>query len=364
MILKSIIDHLEAWAPLSFQENYDNAGLIIGSPEQRINKALLCLDITEAIIDEAIACKCNLIIAHHPILFGGIKKLNGKNYEERVVIKAIKNDIAVYATHTNLDNMFNGVNQKIAEKLDLSQLKILQAKSDTLKKIQFFAPATSRKKICQDLFQIGAGYIGNYTHCSFATSGVGTFMGNTQSNPAVGKKEQFEQVNEERVEMIFPAHLSSKIITSLHQNHPYETPAFDILSVENKNSAIGAGLLGQTSKPVSTDFFLETIKKTFQVKTIRHTAILKPTIQSVALCGGSGSFLLQEAIKANADIFISADFKYHQFFDADTQILIADIGHYEIEQFTPELIQQYLSEKIPTFATLLSKVNTNPINYF
>ena len=364
MKIQDITRCLENFAPLSLQESYDNCGLILGNHQQEVTKALLCLDSTEAVVDEAIATGCNLIIAHHPIVFSGLKKLNGKNYIERTVIKAIKNDIAIYAIHTNLDNVSRGVNLKIGEKLGLKNLQILSPKKQLLKKLATYVPEADAETVRNALFVAGAGNINNYTKCSFNTPGTGTFEGNEQSKPTIGEPGKTATVQEQKIEVVFPIYYEGKIIQALKAAHPYEEVAYDIYMLENIWQEVGSGMVGELPEPISEENFLQQIKDNLQAKVVRHTPLLGKAVKKVAVCGGSGSFLLPNAIAAEADIFITADFKYHQFFDAEGKIVIADIGHYESEQYTPELIQQLLSEKLPSFATLFSKINTNPINYF
>ncbi len=364
MLLKNIITELEKFAPLAYQESYDNCGLLTGNKEQEVTGALLCLDCTEAIIEEAINKKCNLIIAHHPIIFSGLKKLNGTNYVERTVIKAIQNNIAIYACHTNLDNVKHGVNKKIADKLGLLNTQILSPKKSLLKKLVTFVPATHLEIVRESLFNAGAGNIRNYDKCSFVLEGIGSFRGNENSNPFIGEKEKLSFEKESRLEVIFEAVNESQIISSLKQSHPYEEIAFDIYQLENTYQNIGSGMTGELETPIPEIEFLEHLKSIFKVKFIKHTPLLNKLIKKVSLCGGSGSFLLKNAIYSKSDIYISSDFKYHEFFDAENQILIADIGHYESEQFTPEIFYEIISNKFPTFASYLTETNTNPVNYF
>lgn len=363
MKLTEIIQQLEALAPPKYQESYDNSGLLIGNKEMDISSAMICLDSIEEVLDEAIAKGCNLIIAHHPILFSGIKKINGSNYIERVILKAIKNDLAIYAIHTNLDNVFQGVNHKIAEKIGLKNLEILQPKAEKLKKLVFYAPVKQVESIKSALFKLGAGSIGNYDSCSFKVEGEGSFRANDQANPHVGKLGQMHREPECRVEMLYPIHLENKLILALLDAHPYEEVAYDLFPITNKWNKLGSGMIGDLPESIEGMKFLKSLKSSLAVELIRHTEMHKEKVKKIALCGGSGSFLLQEAIAKNADVFISADFKYHQFFDADGRICIADVGHFESEQFTMELIQEYLQEKIPNFATYLTSIRTNPINY-
>ncbi len=364
MILKHIIQEIEKFAPPSYQESYDNCGLLTGNKELEVTGAILCLDCTEAVVEEAINKKCNLIIAHHPIIFSGLKKLNGKNYVERTVIKAIQNNIAIYACHTNLDNVKLGVNKKIADKLGLVNTQILAPKKSLLKKLVTFVPKTHLTQVQESLFNAGAGNIGNYDSCSFVLEGMGSFRGNENTNPFIGEKGKLSLENESRLELIFESIHESKIISALLQNHPYEEVAYDIYQLENTYQNIGSGMVGELKNPVPEIEFLEHLKSVFMLKLIKHTPLLNKSIKKVALCGGSGSFLLKNAISSKSDIYISSDFKYHEFFDAENQILIADIGHYESEQFTPEIFYEIISNKFPNFATYLTETNTNPVNYF
>ena len=364
MKVKDFIQVLESVAPSSFQENYDNSGLLTGNNENEVKGVLICLDSTEEVIQEAIDNNCNLLIAHHPIVFKGLKRINGSNYVERVIIKAIKNDIAIYAIHTNLDNVLHhGVNAKIAEKLGLTNLKVLDPKRGLLKKLYTFAPLEHAERVRNSLFAAGAGGISNYSECSFNVEGTGTFKGAEGSNPFVGEVGTRHHEAEIKIEVIFPAYLENNILKELLDVHPYEEVAYDIVSLDNQFDTVGSGLVGELSEPMDAVLFLNELKSKMKTDCIRHTAICKDKISKVAICGGAGSFLLKNAIRAKADIYISADFKYHEFFDAENQIIIADIGHYESEQFTIELIYDILLNKFPIFAILKSKVKTNPVSY-
>lgn len=363
MKLREITNYLESFAPLAYQESYDNSGLICGHHDMEITGAVICLDSTEAVIEEAIANKCNLVIAHHPIVFSGIKKFNGKNYVERVIIKAIQNNIAIYAAHTNLDNVAKGVNSKIAEKIGLTNCKILAPMYNTLKKLTTFCPDDQAAALRAALFAAGGGAIGNYNECSFNTSGLGTFKAGENTNPFVGEKGKQHEEKETKIELIYPGYLESRLLKALFTAHPYEEVAYDIIALDNANNSIGAGMVGELAEEIEETIFLKHLKQTMKTDMVRYTALKGKKIKTVAVCGGSGSFLLKNAIAAGADVFVTGDFKYHQFFDAENQIVIADIGHYETEQFTMELFYDILSEKFSTFAIHLSKINTNPINY-
>ncbi len=362
--IKEVTTYLEQIAPRSYQESYDNAGLITGYPEQEVNGVLVSLDATEAVVDEALERNCNLIIAHHPIVFKGLKSLTGKNYIERTVIKAIRHDVAIYAIHTNLDNVSRGVNYQIGRKLKLQKMQVLAPKPTTLNKLVVFVPTEHADTLLQALSQAGAGNIGNYKNCSFQTTGTGTFQPNDQANPHIGTQGKLEQVAEKRIEVIFPAYLSSQVLAAMRKAHPYEEVAYYLHVLENENQEAGAGMIGQLPTPMPEEDFLQYLKEHMQLSMIRHTQFTGRPVSKVVVCGGAGSFLLPKAIAQQADVFVSADFKYHEFFDADGHLMIADIGHYESEVFTKELIEELLSEKFVNFAVHLAKTLTNPVYYF
>lgn len=368
MKLREILAAIEEFAPPALQEGYDNSGLLTGDPDMEITGAMLCLDSTEQVIEEGIQTGCNLIIAHHPIIFSGLKRLTGDNYVERIIIQAIRNKVAIYAAHTNLDNIRNGVNQKIAEKLGLGNLRILSPASGHLVKMFTFVPLSNVAEVRQSLFTAGAGVIGNYDECSFNTEGYGTFRASDTASPFVGKQGIQHRESETKIEMIFPAWIQSKVIEALRQSHPYEEVAYDLVPLGNSWEQAGVGLIGDLEKPLSTADFLQHLKERMNVASIRYTPLDSASgirdVETVAVCGGAGSFLLPKAKAAGAQAFVSADFKYHQFFDADGSIMICDIGHYESEQFTPEIIADLLRRKFPTFATRFTSVVTNPINYY
>lgn len=363
-ILQDITNFLESIAPLSLQESYDNAGLITGDVNSEITSVLVTLDVTEKVVEEAIQKKAQLIVSHHPIVFSGLKKITGKNYVERTLIKAIKNDIAIYAAHTNLDGIDGGVNRKICEKLGLQNCKILQPSGELLKKLVTFIPVENASQVREAVFNAGAGNIGNYDNCGFTAEGLGSFRGNENSNPVSGKKGEIHSEKEIRFETIFPGYLQGKIVGALLKAHPYEEVAYDIYSLCNNFDKIGMGMTGTLTNSVSETEFLLQLKSTFNTGVIKHTALKDKPVEKVAVCGGSGSFLLNAAIAAGADFFVSGDFKYHQFFDAENKIVIADIGHFESEQFTKELFYELLTKKFPKFAVHLSGVGTNPVFYF
>jgi dinuclear metal center YbgI/SA1388 family protein len=364
MRLSVLIKHLEAFAPLNYQEDYDNSGLIVGDPNEEIHAALVALDCIESIVDEAILHNCNLIITHHPIVFKGLKKITGKTYVERVVLKAIKNNIALYAIHTNLDHVAYGVNGVISGRLGLKNKKILSPKAAILKKLVTFCPVAQSEVLRDALFAAGAGNISNYSECSFNAEGFGTFKGGEGADPFVGEVGIQHQEPEVRIETVFKVQDERKVMLALFEHHPYEEVAYDIYPLDNKLDNVGAGMIGWLEEGIDGYEFLRMVKDNMDATVIRHTHVLPKKIRKVAVCGGSGSFLLKEAIAAGADAFVTADFKYHEFFDADEKLLIADIGHFESEQFTSDLLIDIIQEKFPNFAIRLTEHNTNPINYF
>lgn len=354
---------LESFAPLFLQESYDNSGLLIGDPETEVSRALICLDVTDEVIEEAITKKCGLIISHHPLIFKGLKRLTGNSPIERMVTRCIKHDIAVYAAHTNLDNVQQGVNKIICEKIGLEDVKVLDPKAGLLRKLVTFCPDDHAQKVLSAIFKAGAGHIGNYDSCSFNLSGKGSFRALEGANPFVGNVNTMHFENEQRIETIFPVYLQNKILKALFAAHPYEEVAYDVYPLENDFDKTGAGMIGKLKSAEPAADFLLRIKHAFDVKCLRHTRLTKDKLQTVAVCGGSGSFLTGKAIAAGADVFVTGDVKYHEFFDADGKILLADLGHYESEQFTCELIKSVLLKKFPNFAALISMVNTNPVSY-
>lgn len=365
--VKDIIAALESVAHPVYQESYDNSGLQCGDPSAEVAGVLVTLDVTETVLEEALERGCNIVVAHHPVIFGKMKRIrkNG-GYAERVIYKAIRAGISIYASHTNLDNMKWGVNSIIAEKLGLEAVSVLQMKSDTLRKLYTFAPQDAAEKVREALFAAGAGAIGKYNECSFNTPGTGTFRPGPDADPLIGKPDgPREWVDEVKIEVLVQQHKEAAVLKALFASHPYETVAFEFIHLHNANQEMGAGAVGSLKEPLETTDFLRLLKTQFGTGCIRHTAPLTGKISKVALCGGSGSFLLGDALSAGADAFVTADNKYHQFFDADGRILIADIGHWESEQFTTDLLIRILRDKFPNFADFMAtRTPTNPIQYF
>ena len=363
MKIKEIVSALERFAPLPLQDGFDNAGLQIGLTDAEATGALLCLDVTEAVLDEAITLGCNLVISHHPLIFKGYKSITGKDYVERCILKAIRNDIAVYSAHTNLDNAPGGVNFKIAEKMGLTNIQVLDPKEGCLVKLVTFVPVAQADIVREALFNAGCGNIGRYDSCSYNVEGEGTFRANEGAQPFCGSIGELHHETEIRIETIFPAFRKAEVIKALLSAHPYEEPVFDIYPLQNSWSQVGSGVTGELESPETELEFLKRIKKTFEVGCLRHNKLTGREIQKVALCGGSGAFLIPQAIRANADIFITGEIKYHEYFGREGDILLAEIGHYESEQYTKEIFYSIIRDLFPNFALHLSKINTNPIKY-
>ncbi|UFH53627.1 Nif3-like dinuclear metal center hexameric protein [Spirosoma sp. KNUC1025] len=362
--IRHLTAYLETLAPLSYQESYDNAGLIVGDPTTDIKGVLITLDATEAVVDEAIAKGCNVVVAHHPIVFKGLKKLNGKTYVERTVIKAIKHDVAIYAAHTNLDNVAGGVNFKIAEKLNLQNVRVLAPKTQVLSKLITFVPVAGTQRVLDALYAAGAGQIGDYKNCSFRVTGTGTYQPGENANPAIGEVGEYHEEAENRIEVILPTHQQAQLLAALKEVHPYEEVAYYLTTLDNTNQEVGSGAVGDLAEPMDGSSWLTYLKERMDLQLIRYTALPEHPVKRIAVCGGVGSFLLPDAIRAGADVFVTADYKYHEFFDADDRITICDIGHFESEVFTKELIYGHLAKKFTTFAVILSETNTNPVRYF
>ncbi|MBT8271860.1 MAG: Nif3-like dinuclear metal center hexameric protein, partial [Bacteroidia bacterium] len=362
--VQDVLDHLDSMASLHYAEDFDNVGLLVGNPEANVSGILITLDSTEAVIDEALENKCTCIVSFHPIIFKGLKSLTGGNYVERTVMKAIKHDIAIIAIHTALDNDHHGVNDKICERLGLTNREILIPKAGTIKKLSTYVPTSQAGELRTALFNAGAGEMGNYSHCSFNIEGTGTFLGNEVSSPTLGEKGELHKETEIKLTMIFASHLESKILQTLFKSHPYEEVAYEVITLNNANQTLGMGMTGKLSNPMAEEDFMSFVKERMHVIVIKHSELLNKSISKVAVLGGSGSFAIEAAIRSGADAYITADLKYHDFFRAENNILLMDIGHYESEQFTKSLLLEYLTKKIPNFAIILSQTVTNPVKYF
>lgn len=363
MKLKDLCAYLDSVVPLSLQESYDNSGLQTGLPEWEVSSALLTVDVTEEIIDEAISAKCDIVVSHHPLIFNGIKSITGKTFTERILANALKNNIAIYSSHTNLDVLSYGVSWKMAQKLGLKDIKILAPLKNCLTKLVTYIPESHIEKVKDALFGAGAGVIGNYDHCGFVVTGTGSFRGNEKTNPFVGIKGKTHFEKEVRFETVLFSHLKTKIIKVLLDVHPYEEVAYDLYSLENENVDLGFGCVGELIEVTDEEDFLQLVSSVFEAKGIRYSKPTGKPVRRVALCGGSGASLINDAIASGADAFVTGDIKYHNFFDADNKILLVDAGHFETEKFSTEILKDLIIKKFPKFAVRFSETNTNPINY-
>jgi dinuclear metal center YbgI/SA1388 family protein len=363
MKIAQIIGVLEEFAPLSLQDDFDNSGLQVGDILQPVKGVLLCLDVTEEVVDEAIELDCNLIISHHPLLFKPIKSLNGKTYIERCVIKACKNDIVIYSAHTNIDNAWEGVSFRLAEKIGLQNLRVLKPKENSLLKIVTFVPLEHAASVRHALFHAGAGHIGHYDSCSYNLEGEGTFRADEDTHPFVGEPGQLHTEPEIRIETILPVYKKTAVLRALLASHPYEEPAYDFYSLSNSWNGAGAGVVGELPDEEDEESFLQRLKTIFHLQNLKHSPLTGKMIREVALCGGSGAFLIKDAIAYGADVFITGEAKYNDYFDVEDRILLAVLGHYESESYTKEIFFDIITKKIPNFAIHFSNVNTNPVNY-
>lgn len=363
LTIRQLTACLEQWAPPVLQENYDNSGLLTGDPQATVRGVLTSLDCTEEVVAEALRVGANVIVAHHPVIFGGLKRLTGQNSVQRTVIQAIRHDIALYAIHTNLDHIATGVNRRICDRLGLIHPRILAPKRGLLRKLTTFVPPDHKDQVLHALSQAGAGHIGNYAKCSFQIEGIGTFEPNDRANPFIGQSGQLETVQEIRIEVIFPSYAETAVMAALRQAHPYEEVAYYLHSLENEHQDIGSGMIGELPEAMTEEFFIQFLKKNMQLQALKHTPLRGKSVKKVAVCGGSGSFLLRQAVAAQADVYVSADFKYHEYFEAEGRIVIADIGHYESEVFTKDLLAEYILQQFPQLPVHIAQTNTNPVRW-
>lgn len=354
---------MEEVFPLAYQESYDNSGLQVGNPQKEISSLLLTVDITEEVIEEARRLGAGMIISHHPLIFQGLKRITGNNATERCVALAIRYDIALYACHTNADNLLGGVSSVLAGKLGLKNTRILSPLQGRLRKLVTFVPHQQAEQVRQAIFAAGAGHIGEYDLCSYNTEGTGTFRGSENTNPFAGEKMSYHKEPEIRIETILPAEISGRVVKAMLQAHPYEEPAYDLYPLENSFNKAGAGVTGELEPVMDGKQFLQMIKEKLGAQMLRHSALTGDKISRVAVCGGSGAFLIREALRSGVQALITADLKYHQFFEPEGRLLLVDAGHYETEQFTKELFYEVLIKKFPNFAVRFSEVNSNPVNY-
>lgn len=363
MKILDITSCLEKFAPLSLQESFDNSGLIIGNNQNETEGVLICLDISAAVIEEAKLQNCKLIISHHPPLFHPIKRINSFTLAEKNIVSLIKNDIAVYSAHTNIDNVFGGINSILANILKLKCIRFLNPQKSFLRKLVFFCPISSATEVRAAVFAAGAGNIGNYDECSFNIEGKGSFRANEKANPYVGSKNKLHFEPEIRIETVFPIFMQKQIISSLLNAHPYEEVAYDIYSLENDYPLAGVGIIGELAEEMPVHEFLLLVKDVFSLKHLRYCIGKNTPVKKIAVCGGAGSFLIQNAISQGADTFITSDIKYHDFQTAEGYLTMIDAGHFETEVCVKEILKTVLSENFPNFAVHTSKTESNPVKY-
>ena len=364
MKIDHIIQTIEEWTPLSYAEDFDNVGLLVGDKNRSCSGALITHDVSVAVVEEAIASNYNLIICFHPIIFKGLTSITGKNYVEKTVLKAIENKIAIYALHTALDNHEKGISYHLGKLLKLKQQRILIPQKNSLFHLTTYVPIAAKEELLTALHEAGAGNIGDYSHCSFSINGEGQFLPHENSSPNIGEKNSLNHVEESQLRLIIPKHAKNKVLKALSDTHPYETVAYELIAIENQHPNVGLGSIGQLEKPLALNDFLKHVKQALNVAYIRHSETHLKEIKTVAVLGGSGSFCIDAAKAQGADALVTADLKYHDFFSGENKLLLIDAGHYETEQFTKRIIHEYLTKKIPNFAFTLSEVNTNPVKYF
>ena len=361
--IKDILKEIEKLAPIPLQEGFDNSGVQVGDVNQRATGALLCLDVTEAVVDEAVELGYNLIIAHHPLIFKSLKSLTGANYIERCLIQACKHDLVLYSAHTNLDNAAGGLNYKLAEILGLQNIRILSPQKGNLLKLVTFVPEDSAEMVRSALFNAGAGHIGNYDSCSFNANGTGTFRASATCDPYCGEIDKLHLENEVRIETILPFYLKTSVTRALLSVHPYEEPAYDFYPLENTWKQAGSGIVGELLIEEDELLFLQRIKDILKTDCIRHSQLRGRKVREIAICGGSGAFMLHEAIAYGADVFLTGEVKYNDFYDVEDKILLAVAGHYETEVCAKDIFFDIISQKFPTFAVQMSNTNSNPVKY-
>lgn len=393
MKVREITDYLNSIFLPVYQETYDNAGFLVGDPAREVSGVLATTDVTDAVIDEAIALGANLIVSHHPLIFGGLKRLTPDSATPRMVIRLIENGIGVYAAHTNLDNLQQGVNGILARKLGLEGCRILRPVEGVLRKLVTYVPTADADRVRQALFDAGAGGIGAYDCCSYNSDGFGTFRASEGCHPHCGQIGELHREAETRIEVIYEKRLERKLIRALVEAHPYEEPAYDCIPLDNALPTVGAGMVGRLREPMAAADFFAMVKERLGLPVVRisqmgfgnskfiiekqqgknqksatensQLADHQPqfTISKVALCGGSGAFLIGDAKSCGADVYLTADLKYHDFQSAEGRILLADIGHFESEQFAKEIFYDAISKKFSNFACHISQKDRGYICY-
>jgi len=359
MKIKEVISFLENKFPLSWQEDFDNSGIQCGDKERDITGVVVCFDMSEVVIEEAISKGANMVVSHHPIIYRDvIKRIEPTNRVGKILCKALENKILLYSMHTNIDSGKAGGNSLFAQKLELQKLSVLSPKENEFCKLVVFVPSENSVFLRDALFKAGCGNIGNYSHCSFSCEGIGSFKPLADANPHIGQHNRIERVEEERIEMIFSKIKKRQIVEALYQHHPYEEPAFDIFALENTNKDIGLGRVGFLPQPMVAADFIHYVKQKLNVELVRFSGNSKAEISKVAVCGGGGASHIKDALTAGADAYITGDLKYHDFFIPENKMLLVDIGHFEGEHFIREIITSLLKEKFKNFSTYFTEVES------
>ena len=364
MKIKEVIQFLEQKFPLHWQEDFDNCGVQCGDKERELTGIVVCFDMSEAVIDEALAQGSNMVISHHPIIYKhGLKKIEPTNRVGKIIYKALENKILLYSMHTNIDSGKAGGNVLFAKKLELQNLSVLVPKENQFCKLVVFVPAENSALLKEAMFKIGCGNIGNYSHCSYSCEGIGSFKPLTGVNPHIGKHNRLERVDEERIEMIFPKNIKRQVIETLYGHHPYEEPAFDIITLENQNREVGLGRIGLLPTSMLAKDFILYIKEKLNLDFVKFSGNRDAEIKKVAVCGGGGASFISEALTAGVNAYITGDLKYHDFFIPENKMLLIDIGHFEGEHFIREIITSLLQENFNTFATHFTEVEIPVIHH-
>ena len=365
MTIKDVTTFLEQKFPLYLQEDFDNCGVQCGDVRQEISGAMVCFEMSEQVIDEAIDKGCNLVISHHPLMLKrGICKIVPTDRVGAMICKALAHNMVLYSMHTNIDSGEGGGNDAFAEKLRLRNVKVLEPHKGMYRKLVVFVPKENAETLKSALFAVGCGVQGNYDSCGYTLHGQGQFRPLEGANPHIGEENHLEHVDEERVEMIYPTGLQRAVVQAIYDNHPYEEPAFDLLPLENESRTIGLGRIGELPKELPVSDFLGYLKDNLGFIHCRYCGDETKMIRKVAVCGGGGSSFIDLAIASGADAYVSGDFKYHDFFKSYQKTLLVDIGHYEGEFFIKNIIFNLLNEKFSTFATLISKMESLEVKFF
>jgi dinuclear metal center YbgI/SA1388 family protein len=346
MDVRSIIGILERWAPRDVAMQDDNPGLQCGSVADPVRGILVSLDADLPVIQEAVRKRRTMIVTHHPFLFRPLRSIDTGSERGKIIELLLRHRISLYAAHTNLDFSAGGTSHALAEALGVTHPVFLRRSHRLQKKIVTFVPPEHVDRIAQAMAAAGAGILGDYDECSFRVEGIGTFRGNEKSSPTVGKRGRRERVRETRLEMVVAGRQLEQVIGALQKEHPYEEVAYDVFPCENVSTTHGAGVVGSLRRPVALGTFLLRAKRTLGVKALRYTGNPARRVRTIAVCGGSGAELLDDALAAHADVFLTADVKYHDYQRARGKIALVDAGHFETELPVVPVVAQRLRTEL------------------